>query len=79
MSNKYKLYNVNETYNFDKETEIQMINRITDFVNNLKNKYNKDDNILIVTHHDWLYKFFKIYTGSSYSFKNCELKIVNID
>jgi broad specificity phosphatase PhoE len=78
MSNKYALYNINDEYKFDKETNCDVLKRITDFVGELKSKYNKNDNILIITHHDWLYQFFKFITGTSYSFKNCELKIVDL-
>lgn len=78
MSNKYKLFNVSEAYHFDKENESLIISRINDFTKMIKDKYKKDDNILIITHHDWLYKFLKLTTGFSHSFKNCELKILEV-
>ena len=78
MSNKYTLYNIKEDYQFNKETSYDVVKRITNFIEELKSKYKNEDNILIITHHDWLYQFFKLTTGKNYSFENYELKIVEL-
>jgi broad specificity phosphatase PhoE len=78
MSNKYTLYNIKENYTFDKETSYDVSKRIKAFIDELKSKYKENDNILIITHHDWLYQFVKFTVGINHSFKNCELKIIDI-
>ncbi len=71
------LSKIKEKYNFDFELNIEINNRIINFINEIKSKYkNTNKNILVCTHYDWLNHFFKIYLNQNVGFKNCEIKIV---
>ena len=78
FSNKYDLSGVVKNYNFYKETEEELDCVISIFHDVLK-KYNQNDNILIVSHHDWLQRFLKNIFNMEYSFQNCEVKIVELN
>jgi len=78
FSNKYDFNGVVENYIFHKETEEELNNVISTFRDVLK-KYNQNDNILIVSHHDWLQRFLKNIFNIEYSFQNCEVKIVELN
>lgn len=68
---------IKNNYNFDLELNIEINNRIINFINEIKSKYkNTNKNILVCSHYDWLNHFFKIYLNQNVSFKNCEIKVV---
>jgi len=72
----------NVSFNYDKriiETKEKIEKRIIEFIDNLKEECYKDDVILVVTHYDWLYRFFTLMTGKSYEFSNSEIKIIEIN
>lgn len=71
------LSKIKEKYNFDFEINIEINNRIINFINEIKSKYkNTNKNILVCSHYDWLNHFFKMYLNQNVGFKNCEIKIV---
>lgn len=72
----FDLINVSLNYDFNKESNDKIKKRVNKFISELSQKYDDDDDILIITHYVWLYNFFKITTGSSYEFENAEIKIV---
>lgn len=75
LSNNYNITNVNQKYNFEKETYQNFIERTKEFYKylvNLKNINSK--NILIVSHHDWIKVFFKYNLDIDYYPKNCEIR-----
>lgn len=66
---------IKEKYNFDFEMNIEINNRIINFINEIKLKHkNTNNNILLVTHHDWINHFYKIYFNKNINFKNCEIR-----
>jgi len=75
----FDLINVSLNYEFNNESEIDINNRIKSFISDIKTTHNNDDNILIVTHHDWLKYFFKIFTGKEVSFNNCEIRVIEMN
>jgi len=78
FSNKYDLSRVSENYLFYKESE-EDLNNVTSSFHNILKKYNQNDTILIVSHHDWLRRFLKNIFNIEYSFQNCEVKIVELN
>ena len=52
--------------------------KIISFINELKTKHNKDVNILVVTHHDWLKHFYSLFFGKVATFDNCEIRMVEL-
>jgi len=78
FNKKFDLSNVALNYEFNKENTDQVNNKIISFINDLKTKHNKDVNILVVTHHDWLKHFFSIFFGKVVSFDNCEIRMVEM-
>lgn len=71
------LENIKNNYLFELELNNQINNRIINFIEELKLKHkNTNNNILVVTHHDWLNHFYKLYFNTNMSFQNCEYKIV---
>ena len=75
----FNLSNVDINYNSQyKESEKDMYNKITAFMEDLKEFNNDDDVILIVSHYGWLNRFFQINTGKGYEFINSEVKIIEI-
>jgi broad specificity phosphatase PhoE len=78
FNKKFDLSNVALNYDFNKESTVQINNKIISFINDLKTKHNKDVNILVVTHHDWLKHFFSIFFGKVVSFDNCEIRMVEM-
>ena len=78
FSNKYDLTRIVENYVFHKETEEELDGVISAFHNILK-KYNQNDNILIISHHDWLHRFLKNIFNIDYCFQNCEVKIIELN
>jgi len=75
FNKKFDLSNVALNYDFNSETSNMVNNRIKEFIKELKIKHNDEQNILVVTHHDWLQHFFLLFLGKSVSFNNCEIKI----
>jgi broad specificity phosphatase PhoE len=75
-SKNFDLRNVSEEYKFNYETKQMTQNKITNFINFLKQMNNDNDTILISTHYDWLYNFFEMATGKGIEFSNCEFRIV---
>jgi broad specificity phosphatase PhoE len=75
----FDLTNVSLNYDFNIESQNVINNRIKSFIFDIKKIHNNDDNILIVTHHNWLKFFFKIFTDKDVSFKNCEIRVININ
>lgn len=78
FNKKFDLSNVALNYDFNKESTVQVNNKIISFINDLKTKHNKDVNILVVTHHDWLKHFFSLFFGKVVSFDNCEIRMVEM-
>ena len=81
IKNKFEFFNVTDNYDDrfnNPESHDEVLLRITDFIDHLKNKYKNKDNILIVTHYDWLFHFYSIFYNKPYGFNNCELKIVDL-
>jgi broad specificity phosphatase PhoE len=79
--NKFEFFNVKDDYDDrfnNPETNDEITSRIKNFINHLKNNYKNEDNILIVTHYDWLFHFYTIFYNKPYGFNNCELKIVDL-
>jgi broad specificity phosphatase PhoE len=78
LDKMFDLTNVSLNYDFDIESQNDINNRIKSFISNIKITHNDDDNILIVTHHNWLKFFFKIFTGKDVSFNNCEIRVIDM-
>ncbi len=79
LNNDYNLDFVNNECGFIKETEDMIKNRIECFYKMLLNdKKNNVNNILVVSHHDLINKFFKYNLNIDYSPKNCEIKKIII-
>jgi probable phosphoglycerate mutase len=72
----FDLTNVSLNYEFNIENTIAI--KIKSFISDIKNIHNNDDTILIVTHHDWLKNFFKIFIGKEVSFNNCEIRVIDM-
>jgi len=77
FNKKFDLSNVSLNYNFYFK-EFNIKNRIKSFILDLKKIHSDNENILIVSHYDWLFNFFELLSGEGYIFKNCEIKIVKI-
>ena len=75
---KFDLTNVELNYYFQKESDNNIKNRIRSFILDLKRIHTNNENILIVTHYDWLNNFFELATGKGYFFNNCEIKVVSL-
>lgn len=78
LDKMFDLTNVSLNYDFDIESQNVINNRIKSFISNIKINHNDDDNILIVTHHNWLKFFFKIFTDKDVSFNNCEIRVIDM-
>jgi len=78
LNKKFDLTNVSLNYEFNKESTLQVNNRINQFINELKSRHNNDVNILVVTHYDWLNHFFNLYFNEDVAFNNCEIRMVEI-
>ena len=75
QKNIYNLTNINKYYNFDKEIHQNFIERTNNFYKYLQIlKLNKNKNILVVGHYDWINSFFKYNFNIDYYPKNCEIK-----
>jgi broad specificity phosphatase PhoE len=73
-NNTYNLDLVSELYLYHNETESNLINRIHRFLKFILLSHNISDNILIVTHHDWLINCFIKYNIITFGvINNCEL------
>jgi broad specificity phosphatase PhoE len=74
LNNTYNLSNVKAIYNYAEESNKKLYERIKLFLTHIGNTYSENTNILIVTHHDWLYKCFTIYNILDIrSINNCEI------
>jgi broad specificity phosphatase PhoE len=79
--NKFDFFNVTDNYDDrfnNPESNEEFTTRIKNFINHLKNNYENEDNILIITHYDWLFHFYSILYNIPYGFNNCELKIIDL-
>lgn len=79
--NKFDFFNVKDNYDDrfnNPESNEEFTSRIKHFINHLKNNYENGDNILIISHYDWLLHFYRILYNIPYGFNNCELKIVDL-
>ena len=75
----FDLSNVALNYNSQyKESESDIYNRVTSFIEDLKAFNNENDVILVVSHYGWLNRFFQITTGKGYEFINSEVKIIEM-
>jgi broad specificity phosphatase PhoE len=75
----FNLSNVAINYNSQyKESEQDIYNKITLFMEELREFNNDDDVILVVSHYGWLNRFFQMNTGKGYEFINSEVKIIEI-
>jgi broad specificity phosphatase PhoE len=75
----FDLTNVHDQYIFEKETEADVDYRVRSFMNMLHETTNPSDTVLVITHHDWLQRFYKIYEHQNVSFKNCEVRVFQTD
>jgi broad specificity phosphatase PhoE len=72
--NNYNILNISKKYNFEIETYENFINRTKEFYNKILNlKTDSVQNILVISHHDWIKTFFKNLNIDYYP-KNCEIK-----
>ncbi len=81
FNNKYELFNVKDNYDGhmnSPEKGEEVLERIKCFITDIVKKHKSTDKVLVVSHYDWLYHFFKYTIGQPYGFKNCELKIIEI-
>lgn len=78
FSKDFDLKNVSEEYKFNFETKQMTQNKITNFIDFIKQTNDDNDTILVSTHYDWLYNFFEMTTGNGIEFLNCEFKIIEL-
>jgi broad specificity phosphatase PhoE len=81
LKNKFEFFNLKDDYDDrfnNPETKDEITSRVKNFIDYLKNKYENDDKILIISHYDWLFNFFCMFYNKPYGFNNCELKVVDL-
>ena len=79
FNNDFDLTNVKNNYEFNKENESEIKNRTNLLLNKINDlKKNGALNILIVSHHDFINKFFKYNLNQKCHLKNCEIKKIFI-
>ena len=77
-TNNYILKNVENEYFFTIESIENVRERVIDFFDYIIKNHPKGGTILIFSHYEWLRTFYKLVTGESYSFDNCQIKIVQL-
>jgi len=77
LNNKYELYNVEDKYNFNKETDNDILERIKNFINDISAKYKSTDKILIITHHRVSVRIFEKNSHRTARFLKTIYKIFN--
>lgn len=55
------------------------IDKIKTFTTELLNKHKTGGKILIVSHGNWIYKWFKMYTNKEVRLNNCQSVSINVD
>lgn len=70
---------VNEGYSPTVGVTAGFTDRIRDFMNYLLDNHTDDQRILVVSHHDWITTWFKLYSEVVVYPRNCELIEVVID
>ena len=55
------------------------IEKIKTFTNDLLNRHKDGDKILIVSHGNWIYRWFKIYANKEVILNNCKSASINIE
>jgi len=78
INRTFDISRVKDDYDFKVETEDDVLERINTVVEDLKFQIGKCQNVLVVTHHDWLYKFYNFYDKGPVQFKNCEYRIFEL-
>jgi broad specificity phosphatase PhoE len=78
-NNNYLFNNVSNDYVFKKETNKELFIRVITFFNYIITLHKSGGTILIISHYSWLDTFFKLITGQSNEFDNCEIKIIKLN